>query len=48
MLVEELKKFPNKYPEMTQAHSTTQEHTGKLIENDISKALSKTQDTTVR
>ena len=31
---------------MTQAHNTAQEHTGKLIENAISKALSKTQDTT--
>ena len=31
---------------MTQAHNTMQEHTGKLIENAISKALSKTQDTT--
>ena len=32
---------------MTQVHCTTQEHTGKLIEHAISKALAKTQDTTV-
>ena len=31
---------------MTQAHNTTQEHTGKLIESAISQALYKTQDAT--
>ena len=30
---------------MTQAHNTSQEHTGKLIENAISQALTKAQDT---
>ena len=32
---------------MTQAHKNSQEHTGKIIENAISQALTKTQDTTV-
>ena len=30
---------------MMPAHNTMQEHTGKLIENAISQALAKTQDT---
>ena len=30
---------------MTQAHNTVQEHTGKPIENAISQALTKVQDT---
>ena len=50
MMAEELKNFTrqvsNNITKMTQTHNTTQEHTGKLIENAISKALSKTQDTT--
>ena len=33
--------------EMTQAHNCAQEHTGKFIENAISKTLAKTQCTTV-
>ena len=41
------KQVSNIIIKMTQAHNTTQDHTGKLIENAISKALSKTQDTTV-
>ena len=32
---------------MAQAHKTMQEQTGKFIENEISQALTKTQDTTV-
>ena len=32
---------------MAQAHKTMQEQTGKFIENAISQALTKTQDTTV-
>ena len=47
--MEELKYFTkqvsNYITKMTQAHSTTQEHTGKLTEHAISKALVKTQDT---
>ena len=31
---------------MTQANNTAEEHTGKLIENAISQAISRTQDTT--
>ena len=49
--MEELKNFTkqvsNNITEMTQAHSTAQEHTCKLIEHAISKALTKTQDTTM-
>ena len=30
---------------MTHAHNTVQEHIGKLIENAISQALTKVQDT---
>ena len=49
MMAEEMKNFtkqvPNNITKMTQAHNTAQEHTGKLIEIAISKALSKTQDT---
>ena len=45
LMMEELKNFTkqvsNNITEMTQAHSTTQEHTGKLIEHAISKALAK-------
>ena len=33
--------------EMTLAHNTAQENTGKMIENAISQALTKTHDTTV-
>ena len=29
----------------TQAHNTAQEHTGKVIENAVSQALTKAQDT---
>ena len=29
---------------MMQTHNTTQQHAGKLIENAISQALAKTQD----
>ena len=46
---EELKDFTKQVSsdltKMTQAHKTVQEHTGKLIENMISQALTKVQDT---
>ena len=49
MMAEELKNFTKQVSsnitKMTQAHDTAQEHAVKLIENAISKTLSKTQDT---
>ena len=51
IMAEELKNFTKQVlsniTKMMQAHNTTQGHTGKLIENAISQALAKTQDTTV-
>ena len=50
-LTEELKTFTtivsSNISEMTLAHKTAQENTGKMIENSISQAITKTQDTTV-
>ena len=51
LMMEELNNFTKQGSsniiEMTQAPSATQEHTGKLIEDVISKALAKSQDTTM-
>ena len=50
MITEELKNFTNKVSgnitKITQEYDTAQENTGKLIENAISQALTKTQSTT--
>ena len=50
MITEELKKIINKVSgditKVTQAYNTVQENTGKLIENEISQALTKAQSTT--
>ena len=50
IMAEELQNFSKQdlsnITKMTQAHHTTQEYTGKLTENAISQALSKTQGTT--
>ena len=48
-MAEELRNFTkqvsNGITKMTQAHNITQEHTGELIENAISQALTKMQNT---